>query len=114
MVWPPPWPGGGDAGVSSSGGAPPNKFCRVGARATRVAGRSAMALAASTASASRAMLCSAAVLSLQRQAEGSAICALCTATNSETFAWALDGLSLPSRALRSCNAKQLGEQGKAS
>ena len=115
MVWPPPWPGGGDAGVSSSGGAPPNKFRCVGARATRVvAGRSATALAASTASASRAMLCSAAVLSLQRQAEGSAICALCTATNSETFAWALDGLSLPSRALRSCNAKQLGEQGKAS
>ncbi len=55
MVWPPPWPGGGDAGVSSSGGAPPNKFCFVGARATRVAGRSAMALAASTASAKRAI-----------------------------------------------------------
>ena len=61
MVWPPPWPGGGDAGVSSSGGAPPNKFCRVGVRATRVVGRKAVAYAARTASASRAIL--AAVLS---------------------------------------------------
>ena len=55
MVWPPPWPGGGDAGVSSSGGAPPNKCCRVGVRATRVVGRNAVAYAASTASAKRAM-----------------------------------------------------------
>ena len=60
MVWP-PCPGGGDAGVSSSGGAPPNKFRCVGARATLIVGRSAVAYAASTASAKRAMasrLCS--------------------------------------------------------
>ena len=49
-----PKPGGGDAGVSS-GGAPPNKFRRVGWRATRVvAGRNATAYAARTASAKRA------------------------------------------------------------